>query len=67
MQRTLKIELLTRGEPQYALAAKAGMSETRLSRIVQGRIQPTPAERKKLAELLDVPEAELFDHASFAR
>lgn len=62
--KTLKMELLGRREPQYALAARAGMSETRLSRIVQGRLQPTPAERKRIAEALGIPEADLFPTAA---
>lgn len=62
--KTLKMELLGRREPQYALAARAGMSETRLSRIVQGRLQPTQAERERLADALGVAEAELFPNAA---
>lgn len=64
MQLVLKMKLLERPEPQYELAARAGMSETRLSRIIRGRIQPTAEERKKLAEVLGVPEAELFPSAA---
>lgn len=64
MQRTLKMQLLGRAEPQYAVAAQVGMSETRLSRIVQGRVEPTPEERKRLSEALGVPEAELFPSAA---
>lgn len=60
MEFKLKMVLLKRREPQYALAARVGMSETRLSRIVQGRTTPTDAERKAIAEALGVTEKTLF-------
>src|ERR1700685_198254 len=48
MQCKLKIELLERREPQYALAARVGISETRCPRIVQSRAdgRRTPAHRR---------------------
>ena len=64
MQSKLKVELFERRESQYALAARVGISETRLSRIIQGRVQPTAAERVRIAEALEMPESELFEHSS---
>ena len=60
MQVLLKLALLRRKETQYSLAARVGMSETRLSRIVQGRAEPTRDECKQIADALDVPERDLF-------
>ena len=57
----LKMAVLMLGSPQYHVAARAGMSETRLSRIMRGRIEPTPEERMHLPEALGVPVAELFE------
>lgn len=47
------------GKPQWQIAELAGMSETRLSRIVR-RGNATPEDRKKLSDLLGVRETVLF-------
>jgi len=60
----LKMALLERREPQYALAARIGMSESQLSRIVRGRRVATPAERARIAQALGVSEQELFPLAT---
>jgi transcriptional regulator with XRE-family HTH domain len=60
MMVLLKLALLRSGEAQYELASRLGIGETRLSRIVRGRVRPTPEERKGIAEELGVPEADLF-------
>jgi len=60
MQSRLKIAILERREPQYVLASRSGIDETRLSRIVRGRVQPTVEERLSIATALGVPERELF-------
>ncbi len=60
MNENLKITLLRTGLPQYALAQSLGWSESRLSRIVSGRIQPTAQERDSIAEQLGVPRDQLF-------
>ncbi|MCC6651695.1 MAG: helix-turn-helix transcriptional regulator [Candidatus Eisenbacteria bacterium] len=54
MNLKLKLALLENGGPQYVIARKMGVSETRLSRIIRGRIEPTPAETARLSELLGV-------------
>ncbi len=56
----LKLALLRRGELQYEFASRLGIGETRLSRIVRGRVDPTPEERKGIAKALGMTEAELF-------
>ena len=60
MKLLIKVALLRRGELQYEFASRLGMGETRLSRIVRGRVDPTAEERKDIADALGLPEAELF-------
>lgn len=57
----LKAALFARREPQYVLAARVGMTETRLSRIIQGRIPPSAEERAAIANALGLPQAEVFE------
>ena len=56
MNTTLKVALLRAGLPQFRVARELGMSETRLSRIVQGRALPSAEEAQRLRELLKCPE-----------
>lgn len=60
MRNNLKFSIINLGQPQYAIAAKCGISETRLSRLVRGRADPTEEERRALARVLRAPEARLF-------
>jgi len=60
----LKLALFSLGQTQYQLAARTGMSETRLSRIVRGRVEPTAEEKKRLAEAVGVSVTELFEEVS---
>lgn len=60
MRMGLKLAVLRLGEPQYVIAARADMSETRFSRILRGRVEPTVAEKKKLCEVLKAPLEQLF-------
>ena len=55
----LKQLIVSRRLIQADLAEDAGMSESRLSRIVNGRVQPTDAERKNLATALGLAREEL--------
>lgn len=50
-----------RGMVQYQLASSAGMSESRLSRCVNGRSEFSISERKRVAESLDYDESWLFE------
>ena len=45
---------------QAELAAKAGITQTHLSRIERGEIQPRPATIRRLAEALGVRPADLM-------
>lgn len=56
---TLKLFLMKRREPQYEFAARVGLSESRLSRIIHGRVTPTDAELSRIARELGVDEAKL--------
>jgi transcriptional regulator with XRE-family HTH domain len=67
VQAKLKMALLRKREAQYELAARVGISETRLSRIVQGRAEPTEVERKSIANALGMPEADLFSTETTSR
>jgi len=55
----LKVALMQSGRSQYEIAADAGMSETRLSRLACGRSELRPEERQQLARVLGLPEAAL--------
>jgi len=50
----LKVEIVRRGWLQADLARAVEMSESRLSRIVNGRVCPLEAELKRLAQALGV-------------
>jgi transcriptional regulator with XRE-family HTH domain len=59
----LKLAILAARIRQYEVAQRAQITETRLSRLATGRALPTDAERKRLAEVVGVPEARLFGEA----
>jgi transcriptional regulator with XRE-family HTH domain len=48
------------GRFTYAIAAAAGVNPTLFGRIVQGRHEPTPEMKARIARTLGVPEADLF-------
>ena len=55
----LKVEIVRRGLCQVDVAMAAGMSESRLSRIINHRAKPADFELKNLAEALGVSREEL--------
>lgn len=55
----LKLEILRLGFVQADVAQAAGMSETRLSRIVNGRSKLREYERKHLAQALGIAREDL--------
>lgn len=59
MRYELKTAIIRSGIAQYELASRIHISETRLSRIVAGRIQPTHEECRRLAKLLRVSEDQI--------
>ena len=56
----LRIALIEARIHQYELARRSGISETKLSRILCGRREPTAEERRVLASVLGKPESALF-------
>ena len=55
----LKIAITRRRLIQADIAEEAGMSESRLSRIVNGRVKASDHERKHLAKALGLHREEL--------
>ena len=55
----LKLEIIRRGLLQVDVARAASMSESRLSRIVNGRVRPYEYELKNLARVLGVQREEI--------
>ena len=60
MNEALKMALLRSGVPQFEIARQTGLSETKLSRLVRGRLSPSLEEATRLAELLHEHVAHLF-------
>jgi plasmid maintenance system antidote protein VapI len=56
----LKMALMRRGVRQYDAARLLGITDTRMSRIICGRLKATEEEKKRLAQLLQMPAEELF-------
>lgn len=60
MLLALKMALMRRGVRQYDAARLLGITDTRMSRIICGRLAATDDEKKRLAQLLETPVEELF-------
>lgn len=60
MLHNVKAALAERRITQYEAAQRLGVSDTRLSRIVRGRIEATTEEKRKLSQLLELPIDFLF-------
>jgi transcriptional regulator with XRE-family HTH domain len=54
----LKVEIVRKGLYQGDVAQEANMSESRLSRILNGRIQPRNCELKKIAQVLGLQNSD---------
>ena len=50
------------GRMQRWLARRTGIHETRISNYVTGRLTPGPTNRRKIAAVLKLDEADLFHH-----
>ena len=55
----LKLEIVRRGLVQADIAKAAHMGESRLSRILNGRVQPADHELTNIARALGIRRAEL--------
>lgn len=56
----LRIAIVHTGVKQYRIADLAKINESRFSKIVNGRIEATPEEQKRIARALKKPVSELF-------
>ena len=64
MQTNLRLKeaILKTGRKQYVLSTLAGLNPVRFSKIVSGHLQPNDDEKKRIADVLELPEDELFSH-----
>jgi transcriptional regulator with XRE-family HTH domain len=60
MNFALKFALVRSGRSQREVSIESKIPETRLSAIVRGRAEPTPAERCALACVLNQHSSDLF-------
>lgn len=61
MNRELKMALVLDKRPAWRIAIEAGISPTKLSRIVAGLREARPEERTALARVLNTSERKLFN------
>ena len=57
----IKLAIVEQGLIQADVATEAGLGESRLSRIVNGRVQPTDVEISRLAKVLGLPKRDLAE------
>jgi transcriptional regulator with XRE-family HTH domain len=60
MPNLLRVAIAADGRPNYLVAALAGMTAPKLSRIVNGHDAPSQTNRRRLAEVLGCEVDELF-------
>lgn len=56
----LKLAILASGRRQHEIARRARIREVRLSTIVNGHIEPTDAEKRRIAKVLRLAQSDLF-------
>ena len=61
MRWTLKRLVTESFGTQWRAAEAAGLHETTLSRIITGRRNPTPQERRALSRVLELPQERIFN------
>jgi hypothetical protein len=59
----LKMALMRQGILQYEAARTLRITDTRLSRIICGRLEATDEEKQQLSKMLQTPVEELFADA----
>ena len=67
MNKNLKIAIIDYKEPGWRVAKQIGVSDSKLSKIVNGYILPTEEEMNRLAQVLGKGREELFPEARFAK
>lgn len=60
MNYQLKFAIIRSGKNQIAIAREAEIQESKLSKIVNGYVQPTEEEKERIAKALDYPVESLF-------
>lgn len=60
MRERLFFEIKRRGLYQYEFAQRARLSESALSKIIRGRVEPSDRVKYSIARVLEVPIDELF-------
>lgn len=61
MRLQIKFALLQKQVRQYRMAAALGMDPTKLSRIINGVVEPSAGERLAIATFLNRAENDLFE------
>jgi plasmid maintenance system antidote protein VapI len=62
----LKGLICSMGKNQRSVSVAAKIPESRLSHFINGRLELTPKERKSLAKVLKINEAELDEQTALA-
>ena len=66
MNYVLKLAILKNGQNQVDIAREAKIFESRLSKIVNGYIEPSMEERQRIAEALGVVVTDIFREPQYA-
>ena len=61
MNFKLKFAIIRSGKNQIEIAREAEIQESKLSKIVNGYVQPTEEEMSRIAKVLEIPKRELFN------
>jgi transcriptional regulator with XRE-family HTH domain len=61
MNYNLKFTIIKSGKNQILIARQAEIQESRLSKIVNGYVEPTVEEKKRIAKVLECTVEFLFD------
>lgn len=57
----LKLLILERFQTQFDFAKELGIRDDKLSKIIQGRVEPNEEEKEHISMILGVPVDELFE------
>lgn len=60
MNLALRFAIVESGKRQIVIAAKAGIAEPTLSKIVNGHLEPTDLQKRAIAKVLRRPISSLF-------
>ena len=65
MNYKLKFAIIKSGKNQIEIAREAEIQESKLSKIVNGYVQPSIEEKEKIAKVLEIPVGSLFKENIF--